>query len=243
MAKNYNKRNQSIHQRNRWSQIMVVLMAFILGYGSAALYDFSHLSAWLNQQLLMQQSSQPIKKVTTVQQAQLPKPKFEFYTLLTNEHQSTTESAPAQIVSAKPVVTPTPAATAPTELEVIAQRFSNNKIAKTSTDSLLAEASSQLPQLTGTQKLPLHAPLATTAISGSYTVQVASFRNLREAQKMKAALVMKGFDVNIATVTQQHIQWYRIVIGPFASRTQAQQAQLAFARREHIMGMIRKMDV
>jgi cell division protein FtsN len=76
----------------------------------------------------------------------------------------------------------------------------------------------------------------------AYLVQVGSFRNMREAERMKAMLVMKGFDVHIASAIQQHVNWYRVIIGPFSSRIEAQQAQGAFARREHVMGMIRKMD-
>ena len=54
---------------------------------------------------------------------------------------------------------------------------------------------------------------------------------------------MKGFDVSVASVIQGTGSWHRVIMGPFASRTAAVQAQLLVAKSERIMGMIRKMDV
>ena len=87
------------------------------------------------------------------------------------------------------------------------------------------------------------APLNTDPFNkDAYLVQIASFKSNQEAERMKAVLSIKGFRVNIAMVTQQQIQWYRVNLGPFSSRTQAEQARVSIARSEHIIGMVRKMD-
>ena len=59
---------------------------------------------------------------------------------------------------------------------------------------------------------------------------------------MKATLVIKGFAVNIAVVSQQKTNWYRVSLGPFHSKDDALRAQTNVARSEHIIGMVRKMD-
>lgn len=227
MAGNYRKKNSSRKTSNWLGQSLLVFVVFVAGYMSASLYNLASLGSWVGTHVLANSSIQPIMKVGS-QQASLPRPKFEFYTLLANEQvagSGQTATQPQAVVPAPTIV----AAVAPVKA------------------------------------LPLHAPLAPVAATASvgpapvvsaekipvinansrdsYLVQVASFKSMREAERMKAGLVMKGFDVKIAMVSQQRTNWYRVIIGPFGSKMQAQQAQLAFARREHIMGMIRKMDV
>lgn len=90
--------------------------------------------------------------------------------------------------------------------------------------------------------VPVHAEAIVPATKETYLVQVASFRRLNEAERLKAALLLKGINVNIHAAVQQGVQWYRVVMGPFASRQQAQQAQQFFSKREHTLGMIRRMD-
>ena len=86
-------------------------------------------------------------------------------------------------------------------------------------------------------------PAATALINKeAYLVQIASFKRKQEAERMKAMLAIKVFNVNVAIVTQQQIQWYRVILGPFSSRTQAEQARASISASEHIMGMVRKMD-
>ena len=211
MTGQYRKKNAPRQKSSKFSQYLLMLISFIVGYLSASLYDLTHLTAWINSQVLANNSTAIIKK-TSDQQAQLPKPKFEFYTLLANE----------QVVKAPPP--PSTSSSTPTSTE---------------------------------KPLPLHAPLAPVAATtppitphtsapivtkDAYMVQVGSFKNMQEAEKMKVSLVIKGFDVKIATIKQQQTNWYRVFIGPFSSHMQAQQAQMSFSRQEHIMGMIRKMD-
>lgn len=224
MAGHYRKKKIARRNSNWLGQLLLVSVIFVAGYMSASIYNLTSLSAWVGTHVLAKSGTQPM---IALQPAQLPKPKFEFYTLLANEK-----------VAGSGTMQPATSAQAPATPAIAAAPV---------------------------KALPLHAPLAPVAAvvatvgaapvvsatkvpafpvntKGAYLVQVGSFKSMREAERMKVSLVMKGFDVKIAMVNQQRVNWYRVIIGPFGSKTQAQQAQLAFARSEHVMGMIRKMD-
>ena len=213
MAGNYRKKNTMRRNSGMTGQLLLVFFSVIIGYVLASFFDFNCLSTWVNTHVLAQTPTKLVLSNTS-QHAELPKPKFEFYTLLANEKVAGAPRA-ATVVGLEPPIT-------------------------------LANESS-------TKALPLHAPLAPIAAVASavpvvnnnkdtYLVQVASFRSMREAERMKVSLVMKGFDVGITTAIAQQINWYRVIIGPFPSKIEAQQAQQAFARSEHITGMLRRMD-
>ncbi len=85
--------------------------------------------------------------------------------------------------------------------------------------------------------------LPTASAHDGYVVQVASFQRPQDAERLKAALIMSGFEVQVQTVAQQRVNWYRVVLGPFASRADAQQMLALVARKQRIVGIIRKMDV
>ncbi|WP_019218251.1 SPOR domain-containing protein [Legionella tunisiensis] len=85
--------------------------------------------------------------------------------------------------------------------------------------------------------------VASTNSKESYLLQLASFKNKQEAERLKAALTLKGFDVHVAMSSQQQGNWFRVILGPFHSRGDAEKARMSIARSERITGMIRKMDV
>ena len=72
-------------------------------------------------------------------------------------------------------------------------------------------------------------------------MQLAAFSNEIEATHMKATLGAKGWTIFIEPVVQNHRQWYRVMLGPFTSRHDAENAQQKIARRERIPGMIREV--
>jgi cell division protein FtsN len=82
--------------------------------------------------------------------------------------------------------------------------------------------------------------LSSKSFDGQYLVQLAAFGNHADAEKMKAALAIKGFTVSIVASTQNHAQWFRVVLGPFSTKGDAEAAQHAVAERERISGMVRK---
>lgn len=217
MAGSYRKKSASRQGGNLLGQLLLVLVVFIAGYLSASLYDLARVTNWVGAHVLANNSAALIVN-SGAQQAALPKPKFEFYTLLANE----------RVAGAAPDAPSLPTAVLPAKaLPLHAPLAPVAAVALTNPAPVVTTAK-------------MAAPI--TNSRDAYTVQVGSFKRRQEAERMKATLAMKGFDVQIASISQQNVNWYRVIIGPFASRMQAQQAQVAFARREHITGMIRKMD-
>ena len=61
---------------------------------------------------------------------------------------------------------------------------------------------------------------------GTYFLQVGSFQEAEQADRMKAQVLLLGLDVDIQTVTVSGERWHRVRIGPYAD-----QAKLAAAQR------------
>ncbi len=74
-----------------------------------------------------------------------------------------------------------------------------------------------------------------------YMVQLAAFSNQVDAERMKAAFVFKGFHVSVTTTMKDHIQWYRVILGPFLTKSAAEAAMQAVAKHERVSGIIRKV--
>lgn len=74
-----------------------------------------------------------------------------------------------------------------------------------------------------------------------YMIQVASFKNKIEADKMRAELTIQGFDVSISTINQQQTNWYRVMIGPVSSKNEAEKLKITLTKQTRIDGMIRKV--
>jgi len=219
MANDYRKINKAPKKNGSSKQLLLVLVCFLLGYLTASVFDLTSLTSWVNTTILAQHFPSKVLNVKP-KEAQLLKPKFEFYTLLASEKNDDIQDS-ATIAKAQDVKALVPATTEPEKNSVVA---SDNKVIK--------------------NQVPKESQEVTKAISNnnSYLVQVAAFKNLHDAEKMKASLVIKGFMVNISTVAQQKTNWYRVVIGPFPSISLAQKAQGDVARSEHIVGMIRRMN-
>ena len=227
------------NSRGFFRQMGLLCVSFMCGYLTASFYDYTHLSAWVGTHLLATQPVVVAGKLTA-QEASLPKPKFEFYTLLTQD------SHGGVTVLSEPAANTTPAnatPSAPVIASIAPSQPPPPPMDLTVTPSAVRERA-VLP-------VPLTAQsLARSAVSSSsvaankdmYWMQVASFRKQQDAERMKASLIIKGFEAHVSAVTQQHTNWYRVVMGPFASKIDAQHAQGILARRERITGMIRRMD-
>ena len=50
---------------------------------------------------------------------------------------------------------------------------------------------------------------------GTYTLQVGSYRNLSDADRVKARLALLGIEADIYTVKVSDETWHRVVIGPY----------------------------
>lgn len=254
MIKNHGRRNSVRRKNNFFAQIVLLSIAFIAGYGCSAFYDFSHVSAWVHQWLFMSQSSRLLKDAGVQQAVQIPKPKLEFYTLLANEQRelapedkiladasrrAATASVLPQVTTAQPG--PLTSSVNATTRDIVPTQIASSENVP-SPPKNLNHVTQKLPTLHTPPSSKIPEPkFVNTGRQETYVVQIGSFKSFYEAERMKAALVLKGFDVNINMAKQQNVTWYRVAIGPFASRQQAQQTQIAFAHKQHIIGMIRKM--
>ena len=65
-----------------------------------------------------------------------------------------------------------------------------------------------------------------------YYLQVASFRKESDADALRAELLLLNLEANIETVTKNQQTWYRIVVGPFTSRSKMAKARSTLASME-----------
>ena len=94
------------HPAKKSGALATILLAFFSGYIIANIFNINDLSRYSAQAWnAIKPDSKESPKNTTAQQAQLPKPKFEFYTLLSNDkpgrgasHQINTHALPSSEV-------------------------------------------------------------------------------------------------------------------------------------------------
>ncbi len=209
MARKSDHRTMRKHKSRAAAPWLWIVFSFLVGYGLGSWYNLLTLQRWCALQWSTYYVPHtPVK--TVAQHAVIPKPEFEFYTLLAKDSRTpvtNTTVAASKVPASKPVL----AQTEPTP--------------KTAPEPRVAHVSETKP-----------------SVSEQYVVQIASFQQLREAERLRVALLMKGFDAHISTISQNHTHWFRVSLGPFTTKPEAQLAQSGFARRQHIMGMIRRMD-
>tara|TARA_Y100000588_G_C14232774_1_gene916002 strand:+ start:1327 stop:1926 length:600 start_codon:yes stop_codon:yes gene_type:complete len=177
---------------------LFIVLAFCVGYVTASIWGWQDIQSMLKTKLVLNQ-----KTSDAAFEPALPKPKFEFYTLL-SEDSSTSK------VKKKP----------PLKADF-----------EKKTSSVPVEAAN--PVKTGSTKPPS---------TSAYLVQVASFRNPADADRMKADLILKDFKAVITHIKKDRQDWFRVMVGPYHSRIEAEKAQVLIAKSEHVMGMIRRMD-
>ncbi|MBA2652920.1 MAG: SPOR domain-containing protein [Tatlockia sp.] len=202
-------------QRNKApKRFFSILASFLIGYLTATVFDFTSLSSWVNTHLLSKGSQGKPQVQAKAKVPELPKPNFEFYTLLAKDgHTPATVVAKPQVGQPMPGTTVIAATTAPV-----------HEPGKT----IVTEAK----------------PVSVAnADKDSYLIQLAAFKNKQDAEHMKAALTLKGFTVSINATSQQQGAWFRVIAGPFNSRALAEKTQLGLAQNERIKGIIRKANV
>lgn len=114
--------------------------------------------------------------------------------------------------------------------EVNSQMRDGKKILDSKKVSALSQNSSHISE-----------PTSTTNLKNLYVIQLASFRRRQEAERMKVEFILKGFDVQIIVASRGSNQWFRVVVGPFNSKPDAEKNQIALASREHIKGLVFKI--
>lgn len=256
MTKKIEKKSPQSQNGQGLSVLWLCFLMFVFGYLAASWFDVNHFVSWVSNHFserVAAEKNSP-KKIETVAVPPIQHPKLEFYTLLTSDSGLHTNPS-AKLSSTEPATidtryknvpekftnpSPVPAASGPMELAVTAPASgpvpseSPHPVFKQSTP-IPRVASKPIPQA------PRSMPLSTAdQPQGRYTIQVGSFRSLTEATRMRDKLGGRGYRASITPVMQQSTYWYRVIVGPFSSLGQAQQAQSSLTYREHITGMIRK---
>jgi len=167
-------------------QWVFIVAALIVGYFLSVFFEYSSRSEWASYvqfKLIGDKVAGLHAPVTPV----LPKPRFEFYTLLNHD---------AAIAKTTSMVRDKP-------------------------DTFLQPAQ--------------HQP--------AYLVQLAAFKQRDEADRVKAELILKGFQVNVSPSIQRDVIWYRVIVGPYSSMMDAEHAKNGLARSLRLTGIIRKVGV
>ncbi len=60
--------------------------------------------------------------------------------------------------------------------------------------------------------------------NGNYTIQAASFRQYEDAEALRAKLLLKNLPVRSLATRINGDPWYRVVVGPFADKVEADRA-------------------
>lgn len=224
MSRSYARNRSSRSHSAAQGKFLVALASFLSGYLVATVFDMASLTTWVNKTLLNHDKTAPAHQVA-VKHHEQPKPKFEFYTLLSKE-----TGIPATANTHPQAAAPRPAASPP----------ASNTIPSTAVLQSAAQHATQAVVVA--ESKPVQPIAKVNPARETWQIQIASFNRRKDAEHLKASLVMRGFDVSITPVSQRNMTWYRVIVGPFASRESATKAQVIVARSERMKGMIRKVE-
>jgi len=70
------------------------------------------------------------------------------------------------------------------------------------------------------------APATSIDKKGTYVLQVGSFKNFNDADKLKATLALQGLVSRIVAVNVKEKAWYRVYIGPYSSTVELNETRL-----------------
>ena len=66
-----------------------------------------------------------------------------------------------------------------------------------------------------------------------YVVQVASFKKFADADRLRASLILQGYQATLSKFTNNLSTWYRVEVGPFDSIEQARHKQQGLEQLNH----------
>lgn len=259
--------------------VVGVFSAFLLGYIVSNAIDLNTMITWVSSQWAQAQVSgqeNPQPKAVIAQSQEAPKPKFEFYTLLSKDNN--TPSQVHQFASTAPQKT-LAVGDKSSSVESVKSDEANDLLSNApsveeelATQSHAADVSEKNKSVIGLLDHPQAQETTVTATephsqasiqierakvaeqkkaapvsSGpgaheTYMIQVAAVTRRPDAEHLKISLAAKGYSVMIISPDNK-AGWFRVVVGPFHSRADAEQMQDKIGRNEHIQGMIRRVDV
>ncbi|KRW58939.1 SPOR domain-containing protein [Pseudomonas sp. TTU2014-080ASC] len=134
------------------------------------------------------------------------KPKYDFYTLLPE----------SEVILPPQAIEPTPPPKKPEQKPVTPEEAKKIDEARA-----LAALSGQTP--------PPPPVVAKGPVTSQFFLQAGSFRRKDDANNLRAQLILLGQNVQVESGTVRDETWYRVMVGPFASREQLGQAQKSLA--------------
>lgn len=75
----------------------------------------------------------------------------------------------------------------------------------------------------------------------NYILQVASYKQFNDADRLKASLILSGYNANVRATMAMDQQWYRVYLGPNMTKSHAEKLQQRL-RDEHIDSILLKIS-
>jgi cell division protein FtsN len=224
-------------------QILVIIITFALGYFTASIFNIDALSTWISHHSDNQQKPIETVEVHSKPKDESPaKPKFEFYTLLANE--KGVDGGQVKGLASEDAAKAQEEKVALKEGDALvsaAEQTKNVTIKQLEPVKLSDNKQQQVKPAVRQVPKPEKPQIAKQIPKprGRFLVQVASFKIRNDAEHMKGTLTLKGFEVNVVTIsTPQKGVWYRVVVGPYPNRDLAQKAQVILSSSERLHGMV-----
>lgn len=209
MPKDYAPRQTSRHKASNpalpWHKIAGLAAAVILLAGGSTVYLWHARSS---RQHTNTGNHQTV--IASTQTHRLPPPRFEFYSLLPNT-EMISHAAYADHTEPKPTPSSVPLSTA----------AANKKDAEVLLNDPQANTEPTIQTST------------TSATNKHYFLQVAAFRQVGDAQSLRAHLLLLGLNSPIVIVKSQDGQFNRVRVGPVDNRDTAQKLKDQLAQSDY----------
>lgn len=83
-----------------------------------------------------------------------------------------------------------------------------------------------------------HHPASSKSSQASYTVQVSALKNMGEASNLKSRLEGKGYKSYITTYETKNAKWFRVRVGQFNTREEAEAVAEKLKAKENLASFI-----
>lgn len=103
------------------------------------------------------------------------------------------------------------------------------------------EANSKSAQNTPVVGIPAPVEDGKQHVAGhkQYIIQVGSFKNFDDADRLRASLILQGYHPRISRFVNHATTWYRVEVGPYTSLKQAKSNQITL-EKIHFNGLIKR---
>ena len=124
---------------------------------------------------------------------------------------------------------------------------SKSTVQKAKTNTPVFEFYTVLPKMNETTAQPTkETSTATTSatapsLPSKYLVQIKAVATADEADALKATLTLSGFEAKTEAIIHNNTTWYRVVLGPFDSETQAKTQQNLLVNQNIHGSLIKKI--